>query len=55
MSKLRVYIYLIRVPFCACQKSYGIKNLVKLEGWIFFFKITIGRTIFGKSCSTSKN
>ena len=31
MSKLRVYIYLISVPFCACKKSYGFKNLMKLE------------------------
>ena len=32
MYKLRVYIYLNHVPFDARQKSYGIKNLVKLEG-----------------------
>ena len=29
--KLNIYIYLNRVPFCTCEKSYGFKNLVKLE------------------------
>ena len=53
MYKFRVYIYLIRVPFCACQKSYGFKNLMKLGGGQTNFKITIGRTVFRKSCSTS--
>ena len=53
MYKLRVYIYLIRVPFCACQKSYGFKNLVKLEGGQTNFKITAGTCVFEKSCSTS--
>ena len=33
MYKFKVYIYLNRVPFCARQKSYGFKNLVKLGGW----------------------
>ena len=46
MYKFRVKIYIIRGNGRACQKSYGIKNLMKLEGWIFFFKITIGRTVF---------
>ena len=50
MYKFKVYIYLIRVPFCACQKSYGFKNLIKLECWQTNFKITIGRTVFRKSC-----
>ena len=35
------------------HKSYGFKNLVKLEGWETNFKITKGRTIFKKSCSNS--
>ena len=54
MCKLRVYIYLIRVPFCACQKSYGFKNMVKLGGGQTNFKITLGTRVFKKSCSTSK-
>ena len=33
--------------------SYGFKNLVKLGVGIFFFKITISRTIFNCSCKTS--
>ena len=32
MYKLRVYIYLIREYFCACQNFYVFKSLVKLEG-----------------------
>ena len=32
MLKFKVYIYLIRVPFCACQNFHGFKSLVKLEG-----------------------
>ena len=53
MYKFSVYIFLIRVPFCACQKSYGFKNLVKLECWQTNFKITVGTCVFKKSCSTS--
>ena len=53
MYKFSVYIYLIRVPFCACQKSYGFKNLVKLEGGQTYFKISLGTRVFFKSCSTS--
>ena len=49
-----IHIYLIRVPFCACQKSCGIKNQMKLGRSQTDFKITIGRTVFRKSCSTSK-
>ena len=54
MYKFKVHIYLIRVPFCACQKSCGIKNQMKLGRSQTDFKITIGRTVFRKSCSTSK-
>ena len=53
MYTFRVYIYLIREPFGACQKSYGFKNLVKLEVWQTNFKITIGTCVFKKSSSTS--
>ena len=53
MYKLRVYIYLIHVPFCACHKSYGFKNLVKLGGVQTNFKITTGTRAFKKSCSIS--
>ena len=53
MYKFSVYIYLIRVPFCACQKSYGFKNLVKLEARQTYFKIPLGTLVFKKSCSTS--
>ena len=52
MYKFSVYIYLIRVPFCACEKSYGFKNLVKLEGGQTYFKISLGTRVFLKSCST---
>ena len=53
MYKFRVYIYLIRVPFCACQKSYGFKNLVKLGVGQTNFKIRLDTRVFKKSCSTS--
>ena len=53
MYKFRVYIYLIRVPFCACQKSYGFKNLMKLGGGQTNFKICLGTRVFKKSCLTS--
>ena len=53
MYKFRVHIYMIRVPFDVFQKSYGFKNLVKLEGWQTNFKITLGTCVFKKSCSTS--
>ena len=32
---------------------YGFKNLVKLGVEIFFFKISMGRTVFNFSCKTS--
>ena len=53
MYKLRPYILSSHVPKLACQKSYGFKNLVKLEGWQINFKITLGTRVFKKSCSTS--
>ena len=53
MYKLRVYIYLSRVPKLWRHKSYGFKNLVKLECWQTNFKITLGTCVFKKSCSTS--
>ena len=53
MYKLRVYIYIIRGTERACQKSYGFKNLVKLECWQTNFKIKLGTCVFKKSCSTS--
>ena len=55
MYKFRVYIYLIHVPFCACQNSYGFKNLDKLEGGRTNFKIPLGTCVFKKSCSTSRS
>ena len=51
MYKFRVQIYIIKGNERACQKSYGIKNLVKLEGWRTYFKITLGTGVFKKSCS----
>ena len=53
MYKLRVYIYLSRVPKLWRHKSYGFKSLVKLEGWQINFKITLGTRVCKKSCSTS--
>ena len=50
MYKFKVHIYLICVPFCAGQKSCGIKNQMKLGRSQTDFKITIGRTVFRKSC-----
>ena len=41
------------MKICAQQKSYGFKNLVKLEVEIKNFKITMGRTVFNFSCKTS--
>ena len=46
MYKFRIYIYLIRVPFCVCQKFYGFKNLVKFGGGETNFKITLGTCVF---------
>ena len=37
----------------AQQKSYGFKNLVKLETVPIKIKIPIGRTVFGFSSKTS--
>ena len=53
MYKFRVQIYIKKVQACACQKSYGRKNLVKLEGGQTHFKIPLGTRAFEKSCSTS--
>ena len=47
-------MYIYTKGIVAQQKSYGFKNLVKLEVGIFFFKITAGRTIFGFSSKTLK-
>ena len=53
MYNFNVYI-LTSLGFCLwCQKCYEFKNLMKLECWQTNFKITIGRTVFRKSCSTS--
>ena len=45
-------MYMYTKGIIAEQKSYGFKNLVKLEVGIFFFKITAGRTVFNFSCKT---
>ena len=53
MYKLRRYIYLNRVPFCARQISYGRKSLVKLGVGQDIFKNTSEERPSDKSCSTS--
>ena len=45
-------MYMYAKGILAEQKSYGFKNLVKLEVRIFFFKITAGRTVFNFPCKT---
>ena len=53
MYNFNVHI-LTSLGFCLwCQKCYGFKNLMKLECWQINFKITIGSTVFRKSCSNS--
>ena len=41
MFKLRVYIYLNRVPFPPSLKSCGLKNVMKLGGCQENFKVTL--------------
>ena len=54
MYKLRVYIYLNRVPFSPSLKSCGFKNSMKLGGCQKKFKVTILEKPSEKSCSTSQ-
>ena len=53
--KFRVQIYIIRGNERVCQKSYGFKNMVKLEDWPTNFKITDGTGILKKSCLFSRS
>ena len=45
-------MYMYAKGIVAQQKSYRFKNFEKLEGGIFFFKITAGSTVFNFSCKT---
>ena len=47
--KFRVYIYLIHVPFCACQNSYEFKSSINFGTTLKNFKIPICRPVFRKS------
>ena len=55
MYKLRHYILSCHVPQLACQKSYGFKNLVKLEVDKPISKSQQVRVFFKNHAQSSKN